>query len=46
LGRNQAAAQALDAHDILLASYRQFFDFLRQYAAESSERKLYEDFVL
>jgi hypothetical protein len=46
LGRNQAAAQGLAAsHDILLTSYRQFFDFLRQYAAESSERKLYEDFV-
>jgi Archaeal PaREP1/PaREP8 family len=33
------------SRDILITSHRQFFDFLRQYAAETGDRKLYEDFV-
>jgi hypothetical protein len=33
------------SRNILLTSHRQFFDFLRQYARESGDRKLYEDFV-
>ena len=33
------------SRNILITSHRQFFDFLRQYAAESGDRKLYEDFV-
>lgn len=44
-----AVAQQLKAlaasRNILIRSHRQFFDFLRQYAAETSDRKLYEDFV-
>jgi hypothetical protein len=33
------------SRNILLTSHRQFFDFLRQFARESGDRKLYEDFV-
>lgn len=33
------------SRNILITSHRLFFDFLRQYAAESGDRKLYEDFV-
>jgi hypothetical protein len=33
------------SRNILITSHRQFFDFLRQYAAETGDRRLYEDFV-
>jgi hypothetical protein len=33
------------SHNILIRSHRQFFDFLRQYAVETDDRSLYEDFV-
>ncbi len=32
-------------HNIVITSHRQFFDFLRQLAAELKDKPLYEDFV-
>src|SRR6266702_683917 len=32
-------------HNIVITSHRQFFDFLRQLAAELEDKPLYEDFV-
>jgi len=32
-------------HNIVITSHRQFFDFLRQMAAELEDKPLYEDFV-
>lgn len=32
-------------HNIVITSHRQFFDFLRQYAAETRDASLYEEFV-
>jgi len=44
-----AIAQQLKAlaasHNIVITSHRQFFDFLRQLAAELGDRPLYEDFI-
>ena len=33
------------AHNVVITSHRQFFDFLRQLAAELGDRSLYVDFV-
>ncbi len=33
------------AHNIVITSHRQFFDFLRQLASELGDRPLYEDFI-